>query len=68
MFMSNSLLSWFEDHCQKLIKNQYLIQNGKISYFMNVKNILKEEPQFRNGSYTEKDGIILEGQGKFEML
>ena len=35
---------------------------------MNVKNILNDEPDFKNGSYTEKDGIIVSSQGKFEML
>lgn len=68
MYMADSLLTWFQDHCKKLAKNQYLIQNGKISYFMNVKNMIAEEPDFRNGSYTEKDGIAVSAQGKFEML
>ena len=31
-----------ENDPTRTIKNQYLIQNGKISYFMNVKNILKD--------------------------
>lgn len=61
MYMGSSLLTWFEEHCDKLAKDQYLIQNGKISYFINVKNILKDCPNFRNGSYTEKDGIVVQG-------
>ena len=68
MFMRTSLLEWLEDHCQKLQKDQFLIQNGKISYFMNVKNVLADDPDFKNGSYTEQDGITVSAQGKFEML
>lgn len=57
--MADSLITWFEDHCRKLAKNQYLIQNGKISYFMNVKNIIEDQPDFKNGSYTVEDGIAV---------
>ena len=59
MYMANSLQEWLEDHVRKLQMNQYLVQNGKISYFMNIKNILKEQPDFKNGSYTEADGITV---------
>jgi hypothetical protein len=35
---------------------------------MNVKNVLADDPEFKNGSYTEQDGINVSAQGKFEML
>ena len=35
---------------------------------MNVKNVLADDPDFKNGSYTEQDGITVSAQGKFEML
>jgi len=35
---------------------------------MNVKNMQEEDEGFPNGSFTEKEGIEVSAQGKFEML
>ena len=35
---------------------------------MNVKNMQNEPDGFPNGSFTERDGMEMSAQGKFEML
>jgi len=43
------------------------MQNGKISYFANMKNQY-QDPNFKNGSYSIQDNVEISSQGKFEML
>ena len=66
VYIANCLEKWMSDHLEKLEKKQFLIQNGKISYFMNMKNMVGTE--FKNGSFLEQNGIEISTQGKFEML
>lgn len=50
-----------------LLKKEYFIQEGKISYFYNVKNCIKD-PNYVIGSLSVQDNIEICAQGKFEML
>mmetsp|Transcript_41995 Transcript_41995/g.64313 ORF Transcript_41995/g.64313 Transcript_41995/m.64313 type:complete len:117 (+) Transcript_41995:743-1093(+) len=68
VYMTKSIESWLEDYVNKLRNRMYLIQKGNISYFVNVRNMVKESSTFRNGSLTQGNGIEVQAQGKFEML
>lgn len=39
VYIASCLEDWMRDHLEKLERKQILIQNGKISYFMNMKNL-----------------------------
>lgn len=55
VFIASCLIDWMSDHVEKLEKKQLLIQNGKISYFMNMKNM--EGTEFKNGSFLSANNI-----------
>jgi hypothetical protein len=50
-----------------LREQKYFIQDGKISYFANVRNCVKDV-DYTNGSQNIQDNIEVCAQGKFEML
>lgn len=66
LYMAESLEAWLEQHYYKLKNRVALVQNDKLSYFLNVKNI--QDPEFKNGSVTRQNGIEICAQGQFEML
>lgn len=51
VFIANSLEEWLAKHLKKLKDQNFLIQNGKISYFANMKN-QRLDPNFKNGSFS----------------
>lgn len=40
VYLASSLEEWLQVHVNNLKQRRYLIQNGKISYFANVKNCI----------------------------
>ena len=52
---------------ENLTKSRYYIQDGRISYFANVRNCV-QNPDYYQGSMMVQDGLEVTAQGKFEML
>lgn len=65
--MYESLEEWLTIHLEHLTHNKYYIQKNRLSYFMNVKNCLKD-PEYRQGSVCSSHDMEVQIQSKFEML
>jgi hypothetical protein len=66
LFIAPNLEAWLREHKENLEFKRFNIQNGNISYFMNMQKT--HSPEFKNGSYYIDQGIAISAQGKFEML
>jgi hypothetical protein len=67
VYLAPCLEHWLNEHLARLRQKKYFIQDGKISYFANVRNCINDR-DFTTGSRVIQDNIEICAQGKFEML
>ena len=68
LYCGSSLEDYLSNHLRNLRQNMYLIQNGKISYFYNMKTLFNKGEDMHTGIFQVQENFEFSAQSKFEML